>query len=232
MKRTILALACIALLSTALHAAGEGKHLFILSGQSNMAGMNPNISFIPAVEKEFGKENVIVVKDAHSGRAICDWSKHQGSLDGKGHKNSRSGLYSKLMKKVKPAIEGHELQTVTFVWMQGERDAKMKRSDVYEKAFLKLLQQVEADVGKKDINFVIGRLSDHGDENIPDWARMREIHVKLAEDSPRGEWVDTDDLNNKTRGPKSWDDLHLTRDGYKILGERFAEKAIELIKGK
>jgi hypothetical protein len=230
MKRIILAIACLALLSTAVQAADEGKHLFILSGQSNMAGMDPNISFIPAVEKEFGKENVIVVKDAHGGREIKDWCKHQGSLDGKGHKNSRSGLYNKLLKKLKPAIEGQKLQTVTFVWMQGERDAKMSRADVYEKAFKKLIQQVEADVGKKDINFVIGRISDHGNEKIPEWNKIRDIHVKLAEDSPRGEWVDTDDLNNKTRGPKSWDDLHLTKDGYKILGERFAEKAIELVK--
>ncbi len=219
------------LLAGSVPAAEEGKHLFILSGQSNMAGMNPNISFIPAVEKEFGKENVIVVKDARSGRAIKDWSKYQGSLDGKGHANSRGGLYNKLMKKVKPAIEGQKLQTVTFLWMQGERDAKLKYSDNYEKAFKKLIQQVEADVGKKDINFVIGRISDYG-MKMEHWVKIRKIHVKLAEDSPRGEWVDTDDLNDKTRGPKSWDDLHLTKDGYKILGERFAAKAIELIKGK
>ena len=49
------------------------KHLFILSGQSNMAALNPKVSFIPAVEKEYGKENVLVVKNAHSGRPIRKW---------------------------------------------------------------------------------------------------------------------------------------------------------------
>ena len=37
----------------------QGKHLFILSGQSNMAGHQPEEAFIPAVVKAFGKENVI-----------------------------------------------------------------------------------------------------------------------------------------------------------------------------
>jgi arylsulfatase A-like enzyme len=44
-------------------SAEQKKHLFILSGQSNMAGLNPEISFTPAVETAFGKDNVIVVKD-------------------------------------------------------------------------------------------------------------------------------------------------------------------------
>ena len=31
------------------------KHLFILSGQSNMVGLNPDESFIQILEKKFGK---------------------------------------------------------------------------------------------------------------------------------------------------------------------------------
>jgi lysophospholipase L1-like esterase len=50
--------------------------------------------------------------------------------------------------------------------------------------------------------------------------------VAVAEENERGAWVDTDDLNNK----KGKDDLHYTAEGYKTLGERFAEKAIELVK--
>ena len=36
----------------------EGKHLFILSGQSNMLGLKPEESFTPTIEAQFGKENV------------------------------------------------------------------------------------------------------------------------------------------------------------------------------
>ena len=36
------------------NAAEKQKHLFILSGQSNMVGMNPDLSFTPSIAEEFG----------------------------------------------------------------------------------------------------------------------------------------------------------------------------------
>ena len=57
-------------------ADNEGKHLFILSGQSNMARLDPSDSFTPTVIKEFGSDNVIVVKDAKGGQPIRRWYKN------------------------------------------------------------------------------------------------------------------------------------------------------------
>ena len=37
---------------------------------------------------------------------------------------SREDLYDRLMSKVNPAIKGKKLASVSFVWMQGERDAE------------------------------------------------------------------------------------------------------------
>jgi len=48
-------------------AKDHGKHLFILSGQSNMRGLDTDLSFTPTVQEAFGKVNVIVVKDAKGG---------------------------------------------------------------------------------------------------------------------------------------------------------------------
>lgn len=59
---------------------GGGKHLFILSGQSNMAGMKPEVSFTPAVTKSFGKDNIIVAKSAYSGASIRSWAKSNSSM--------------------------------------------------------------------------------------------------------------------------------------------------------
>ncbi len=63
-------------------AESTGKHLFILTGQSNMAGLNPKESFIPAVTKEFGAENVIVIKYARGGQPIHRWDKQWKTPDG------------------------------------------------------------------------------------------------------------------------------------------------------
>jgi len=56
--------------------------------------------------------------------------------------------------------------------------------------------------------------------------------MKVADDDPLAAWIDTDDLNNIHSGKtgRIEDDLHYSKEGFKILGERFAEKAIELIK--
>jgi len=207
--------------------AGEGKHLFILSGQSNMAGLDPNISFTPAVEKEFGKENVVVIKDAMGGQPIRRWYKKWKPAQGDEPK-AQPDLYERLMKKVSDAIEGQEIASVTFVWMQGERDAKEKHGEVYRESLKGVIDQIKGDLKRDDVNFVIGRISDFDmkDARYPHWTMVRDEQVKLAESDKRGAWVDTDDLNNK--GDK--DDLHYTKDGYKTLGERFAEKAIALIK--
>ena len=51
-------------------AVEEGKHLFILSGQSNMQGHRPDEAFNPTVEKAFGTESVIVIQDALGGQPI------------------------------------------------------------------------------------------------------------------------------------------------------------------
>ncbi len=59
--------------------------------------------------------------------------------------------------------------------------------------------------------------------------KMREVQVKIAKDDPQTEWVTTDDLNNKGKDGKVRNDLHYTGEGYKMLGTRFAEKAIGLI---
>lgn len=229
MKQFILSI--LAVLATALSSvADDGTHLFILSGQSNMAGLDPKISFIPAVEAAYGADKVIVVKSAQGGQPIRRWYKKWKPAKGDGPE-ATGDLYDVLMKKVNPAIEGKTLKTITFLWMQGERDAKESHGDVYKDSLKGLIDQLEADLKRDDINFVIGRLSDFDmeDKKYPHWTMVRKAQVDLAESDSRGAWVDTDDLNNKgANGEKN--DLHYTKDGYKILGERFAEKAIELIK--
>ena len=50
-------------------------HLFILSGQSNMAGLKPAISFTPTVKKLLARDECIVVKSAKGGEPIRRWYK-------------------------------------------------------------------------------------------------------------------------------------------------------------
>jgi len=213
-------------------AGGEGKHLFILSGQSNMEGLQPGKSFTPAVVKEFGRDNVIVVLDAKGSRAIrCwykDWKPKQGDTP-----KATGYIYDRLMNKVRLAINYQDPQTVTFVWMQGEDDAREGHGDVYADSLRGLFEQLRTDLGRDDINFVIGRISDYdmNNEEYPDWTLVREAQVEVAETEPRTAWVNTDDLNDglSRRGKEISNALHYSAQGYIALGRRFAQKSIELI---
>ncbi|PCJ60312.1 MAG: acetyl xylan esterase [Planctomycetota bacterium] len=222
-------------LTQSIHAADKGKHLFILSGQSNMARLDPKVSFTPAVEKAFGKNNVIVVKSARGGRPIRDWYKKWKPAKGDTPK-ATGALYNKLIKAVTLAIKGKKIATVTFVWMQGEKDAREKHGDVYAASLKGLMAQLQNDLKRKDINFIIGRLSDFDmkDKKYPHWTKVRKAIEEVGSSKKNYAWINTDDLNDGEgkNGKKIKNDLHCTKAGYKILGERFAKKAIELIKKK
>lgn len=189
-----------------------------------MAGLDPKISFVPVVEEEFGLDNIIVVKDAQVGQPIRRWYKKWKPLVGDTPKAS-GDLYDRLMVKVNGATTGQKIKTVTFVWMQGERDAYEKHGDVYARSLEGLLAQLSEDLVRKDINFVIGRISDFDMDNARylHWSLVRKAQVEFAETTPHSDWVDTDDLNGAENA------LHYTKEGYKVMGERFARKSIELI---
>jgi hypothetical protein len=149
----------VVLAADSVRAQEAGVHLFILSGQSNMVGLKPEESFTPTVMKAFGEDRVIVIKDAQGGRPIRQWYKQWKPASGEAPKKT-GDLYDRLMKKVKPAIEGKQIASVTFVWMQGERDAREKHGEVYADSLRGLIKQLSDDLGRDDVNFVIGRLSD------------------------------------------------------------------------
>ena len=224
MKRiTFTSIIAFALVITSV--ADAKVHLFILSGQSNMARLNPNVSFTPTVKKLLAPDEVIVVKSAQGGQPIRRW--YKAWKPAKGDEPKADGaLYGKLMDAVKKGVGDRKYDTVTFVWMQGERDAKERHGAVYEKSFAGLVKQLSDDLGRDDVNFVIGRLSDclNKKPGKSHWMEVRKAQVAVAEKNPRGAWVDTDDLN----GPK--DALHYNKEGYAELGKRFAEKAVELVK--
>ncbi len=227
---TLLFTGILILMLSSCIAKQEGKHLFILSGQSNMVGLKPEESFSPTVEAAFGKDQVIVVKDAKGGQPIRRWYRDWQAPAGKEIK-ARPDLYDSLMAKVHQAIQDESIASVTFIWMQGERDAREQLGEVYEHSLKGLYSQLSQDLGREDLHFIIGRLSDFDmqDEKYPHWTMIRDIQVKVAESDPRFDWVNTDDLNDglNRNGKEIKDDLHMSARGYVTMGERFAAKAIE-----
>ena len=212
----------------------SGNHLFVLSGQSNMTG-GLKAGFVKTVEDTFGKDKVVVVHHSKSGRGIRFWDKdyefpENYRFPGKGVPSERTKLqhgqeYGPLIEKAREAYEGKPFDTVTFVWMQGESDGGRGLAPAYEKSFLRMLNRIKKDLERKDVAFVIGRINDSRMSD-PNWTAMRKVQVKLAENTENGEWIDTDDLSEPENG------VHFPKESYPILGSRFAQKAITLIRKK
>jgi len=229
-----LALLLSVLCPVGLHAQDSGSHLFILSGQSNMTGTLGD-SFRNCVEQVLGKDKVLVVRVGHPGQPIKkwvrDWAPPEGMKDDKPEGNGE--LYDRLMQAVKRAIQDKQIQTVTLIWMQGEQDAGSRWAAVYEQSFLKLLQQLNRDLGRQQSNFVVGRINDFW-LCQPDGKAIREILVRLGDEHANGAWINTDDLNRGVNpwGGFSFEDGHFPPAGYVVMGQRFAKEALRLLDPK
>lgn len=214
-------------------------HLFVLSGQSNMAALEPEKSFLPELRRLLPGATIAHLKVAVGGEPIRFWLPEWGELAtaaGVDPTNEKGPIYyEQILAQYRALAATHgAFASVTFCWMQGERDAKTGRAAAYEPALRRLIANVRRDLRREDLNVVIGRLSDHrpGEREQPGWDAVRGIHQRLAEQMPRTAWVDTDDLNNQTRKDGTRvDGLHYTSEGYATFGERLARQSVRLIRG-
>ena len=208
-----------------------------------MAGMDPETGFMPEAKKLFKDEKVVYIKVAKRAQPICRWleewddiAKEKG-LSEKNRQRLWKGegvlLYQPILDQYKEMLKKHpKPASVTFCWMQGERDANGGGQPAYKDALKALITKLRRDLERPDMNVVIGRLSDAG-EKKESWKAMRKIQMEIAGEDPSGAWVDCDDLNNKTKDGKTQNAVHYNRpDGYITLGRRFARQGYALIKGK
>jgi arylsulfatase len=221
--------------SPAAEAAKAPRHLFILSGQSNMTG-GLEKGFKETVTRALGNDQVAIVRHCKPGRGIRFWiADYELPADHPSHGKLKAGNgeeFPKLIEAARSAGDPKTFDTVTFVWMQGESDANRDLGVAYERSFNTLRERIETELGIGKMRFVIARISDHGlhGKEAEGWKRMREVQQKIAEDDPLGAWIDTDDLNGgDAQNPQG--ELHYPGDQYPKLGERLANAALKLMSG-
>lgn len=191
--------------------------------------------FRQKVEAKYGAEEVTIVRSMKSGRGIRFWVSDYGLPEGatpatrEGKPSSHGEEYPELLAAAKTAGDTAAFKSVTLGWMQGESDAMNGRQDLYTTSFLRLRQRLMNDLGIKTMHVVIGRISDFGlkGEKAENWRAMREIQERLAKDLDHTAWVNTDDLNDIEGEPNGG--LHYPEEGSIVLGQRLAEKAIEMM---
>ena len=239
----LLLLFAVTAIFTSKSVAEKPVHLFVLSGQSNMQGMDPETGFMPEAKKLFKDEKVVYIKVAKGGQPICRWLEEWQDIAKKNglgekdikriHKDGEVEFYQPILDQYKEMLDKHlKFASVTFCWMQGERDANGGGQPAYKDALKLLISKLRRDLERPDMNIVIGRLSDAG-EKKESWAAMRKIQMEIVDEDPSGAWVDVDDLNDREKDGKVSNAVHYNRpEGYIILGQRFARQGYALIRGE
>lgn len=190
-------------------------------------------AFTQRVHEQYGEDNAVVVMRMRSGRGIrfwvADYTPPSGRVFGERATASNGQEYKPLIDAAIAAADENAFETVGFIWMQGESDANNKLSSVYEESFLKLINQLKNDLGRDDLYFVIGHINDYA-KSRPDnehWQSVRDTQVRLGNTTGNA-WIDTDDLNGGDPS-KPDGDIHFPKEGALVVGQRFADKAIERI---
>jgi hypothetical protein len=164
---------------------------------------------LPNLEKAFPGDEILIIKWSKPGQPIKRW------MDEKGKTNQ---LYMNLMAMVKKELGNRKPDSVSFMWMQGERDAKKGDPKLYRLALTNVINQIRTDTNNQDATVVIGRLNRHLDSD--EWNAIRDVQVAIAEADPKASWIDLDDLGKG---------LHYKDDAYLKMGARFVDATVKLL---
>ena len=208
-----------------------------------MAGMDPETGFMTEAKKLFKDEKVVYIKVAKGGQPICRWLEEwqdiakKNGLDEKHikriHKGGKVEFYQPILDQYKEMLKKHpKFKSVTFCWMQGERDANGGAHAPYKDALKLLISKLRRDLKRPDMNIVIGRIGDYALDR-PSCVAVRKAQREIAAEDPRGAWIDVDDLNDREKDGKIINAVHYNRpEGYITLGRRFARQGHALVTGK
>ena len=111
-----------------------------------MQGMDPETGFLPEANKLFKGDQVVYIKVAKGGQPICRWLEEwtdiaeKKGLDAKHisriHRDGKVEFYQPILDQYQEMLKKHpRLTSVTFCWMQGERDANGGAHAPYKDGF-------------------------------------------------------------------------------------------------
>ncbi|MFH1742031.1 MAG: sialate O-acetylesterase [bacterium] len=203
--------------------------LFFLNGrwgplQPNDLRIGPEVSFGRAMAEAWPEEKIALIKYAYGGTGIMAWDpywiREDAALTGDAERGS---LYQILMSEIARAYsqEEEDIEIMGMLWMQGESDSLVQGpAEDYYLNFREFIETIRRDLGKPNLPFIFGRISQ---ANV--WAYQEEVRAAQARvepEVPLTKMVDTDQLGFIADG------IHYDAQGQLELGEMFAQAFLEV----
>lgn len=129
-------------------------------------------------------------------------------------------LYNNAVERAREAMKNGKLRGI--LWHQGESDSKPKKIASYPQRFAAMIAQLRVDLDAPNVPVVIGELVYSRDKS----AEFNQTIPAIAAAVPHCGWVSAQGLTD--RGDK----LHFSSEGARALGARYAAKFLELEKAK
>lgn len=168
-------------------------------------GLGPAWSFAQRFQEKFPDKKLGLVVNVRGGTSIDAWSK--GSY-----------YYNESMiKALKAQRTGAKI--IGIIWHQGEADRN--KHEGYTEKFADMAKQLRADLGQSNLPIVIGEIGDWKGDSKAINAEIRSIVNKVDNVG----CVDVDGLSHMG------DSLHFSSRAQLELGERYADKYLELLDG-
>ena len=246
MRRIVLSL--FAFVAGILPAADANFHLYLLIGQSNMAGrgkieLQDKVAVPRVLMLNKVNEWVSAVDPIHFDKSIAGVSLGRtfGIEMAKANKEVKIGLipcavggtpirrwqqqgdlYQSALKRAKIAQKDGVIKGI--LWHQGESDSgKEETAKIYEQQLHAMVKAWRKDLGSDDIPIVVGEMGRF-------YKRAKFKHVvdgalkALPGKMKRSAWVSAEGLNHKG------DVVHFNAASYRELGKRYAAKMQALLK--
>ena len=191
-----------------LHLTGSPE---TFKGHDN-AGVGPGLAFAEALAEKFPKSRIGLVPCAVGGSAMSRWKKE-------------GPLYNNAIRRAKLALAAGPAGKTKIrgaIWLQGEADAREGEIELYPAALSKMIEDLRADLGIKDLPFIactIGEMRDSADMQ----KKMNLILLDLPNRTKNTACVDAREFKTNIG-----DKVHFDTAAQDEMGRRFAKEFLSL----
>ena len=184
----------------------------------------PEYGLSEKLNEAFPYQDFTLLKYSIGGASLLDWAPEYDKEKAKITGNAKFGnVYAQCFEKVDSILANEAVEPAAFLWMQGERDARIPEAgNDYYQNFKQLIESIRAKLDKPNLPFIFGMVNPPA-EKYPALTTVRNAQRKIAKDLPNVFIVETADLQ------KLEDSLHYNAMGQLELGRRFGAQLTPLL---
>jgi len=184
----------------------------------------PEYGLSEKLNRAFPNQDFTLLKYSIGGASLLDWAPDYNKETAEITGNAKFGnVYAKCFAKIDSLLANQEVLPTAFLWMQGERDARIPAAGKdYYINFKELISAIRDRIGQRDLPFIFGMVNPPADRYAA-LETVRKAQRKIAKELPNVFLIETDDLE------KLKDNLHYNAAGQLEMGRRFGEQLQPLL---